>query len=263
MSLQALFKKRAGGGRLAGLTAYDASFARLFCEAGCDFLLVGDSLGMVVQGAANTLGVSLRDVAYHTRCCAAGAGAGVLLIADLPFGSYETGNADAFASARRLLAAGAGMVKIEGGREYAPTVRYLTERGVPVCAHVGLHPQAALLTGLRLQGRDPKAAERIETDARQLSEAGASLMVLEMIPAELAGKITEATGERTLTIGIGAGRDCDGQIMVMHDLLGAFAKSPKFSKNFLAGNSSIAAAVGQYVADVGAGRFPGEENIPG
>ena len=262
MSLQALFKKRAAGSKIAGLTAYDASFAGLFARAGCDFLLVGDSLGMVVQGAANTLGVSLGDVVYHTRCCAAGAGKR-LLIADLPFGSYENGERDAFAAASRLLAAGAGMVKLEGGRRWAPTVRYLVERGVPVCAHIGLQPQAALFTGLRMQGKEPDAAQAIEADAAELSRAGASLIVLEMIPAALAGKITAATADRTLTIGIGAGADCDGQIMVMHDLLGVFAKPPKFSKNFLAENASIEAAVSKYVADVGAGRFPGAQNTPG
>ena len=263
MSLQRLFRKRRDGSRIAGLTAYDASFARLFGEAGCDFLLIGDSLGMVVQGASSTLAVSLEDVVYHTRCCAAGAGAGMTLIADMPFGTYETGPADAFASARRLLAAGAGMVKIEGGSRYAETVRYLTERGVPVCAHVGLRPQAALLTGLRMQGRGQEAGQRILDDAGALSEAGARLMVLEMIPARLAEQATAALAGRTLTIGIGAGPSCDGQIMVMHDLLGVFAKPPKFSRNFLEQSGSIADAVRRYVADVADGSFPSGENILG
>ena len=262
MLLKKLFKKRETGKKIAGLTAYDASFARLFREAGCDFLLVGDSLGMVIQGESNTLGVSLRDVAYHCRCCAAGA-EGLPLIADLPFGTYENGHKQAFSSARRLLAAGAGLVKIEGGSQYAPTVRYLSERGVPVCAHVGLRPQAALVTGLRMQGRDQESAKQIIDDAVALSEAGAPIMVLEMIPAQLAGQITAAVGERTLTIGIGAGRNCDGQIMVMHDMLGVFAKPPKFSRNFLASCGSIAAAAAQYVADVADGSFPGEEETLG
>ncbi len=262
MTLQDLIRKRAAGKRLAALTAYDATFARVFAEAGCDFLLVGDSLGMVVHGADNTLAVSVEDIAYHVRCCRTGA-ADALVVADLPMGSYEASPAAGFASACRLLAAGAGMVKLEGGAAYAKTVRFLVDRGVPVCAHVGLLPQAALLTGFRMQGRKGADADRISADAEALSEAGASLMVLEMIPAALAGKITKALEGRTLTIGIGAGRDCDGQILVMHDMLGIFPKPPKFAKDFLAEAGSIRAAAEAYVAAVASGDFPGDANIPG
>jgi len=244
--------------KIAVLTCYDASFARVLDAAGVDVLLVGDSLGMVVQGHATTLPVKLAEMAYHTRCVAAGTER-AFIVADLPFGSYQPSPERAFAAAARLMAAGAHMVKLEGGAVMADTVAFLTRRGLPVCAHLGLLPQSVnQLGGYRVQGREDAAAAQLIADARALEAAGAGLIVLEMVPAALAKAVT---GALTIpTIGIGAGADCSGQVLVLYDMLGLYPRAPRFSKNFLAGSDGIEAAVRAYVAAVKDGSFPAAEH---
>jgi 3-methyl-2-oxobutanoate hydroxymethyltransferase len=258
LSLRDLARLHQAGEKITMLTAYDASFARVLDAAGVETLLVGDSLGMVVQGRDSTLAVTLDDIAYHLACVARGAHR-ALLIGDLPFGSYQLGPAQAFASSARLMAAGAQMVKLEGGRLMAETVRFLVERGIPVCGHVGLVPQSVhALGGFRVQGRDEAGAGRVLDDARSLAEAGASLIVLEAIPAALAREVSAAVA--VPTIGIGAGPHCAGQVLVLHDLLGISGHEPRFARNFLAGATGIAAAAQAYVAAVKDGSFPGPEH---
>lgn len=252
-------KMKRTGKRIVALTAYDASFAQLVAASGTDTVLVGDSLGMVIHGAPRTHGVSLADIIYHVRCVTRGA-PDLHVMADLPFGSYETGPEQAFRSAVKLIAAGAHMVKLEGEAALAPTVAYLVERGIPVCGHVGLLPQSALASGWKVQGKDGVAAQRIKDAAIAVSEAGATLVVLELIPAKLAATIT--TTIAAATIGIGAGRDCDGQILVLYDAIGVFPRPPSFSKNFLAAGGSIGNALSSYVTAVREGRFPEDDNIP-
>ena len=244
--------------KIAVLTCYDASFARVLDAAGVDVLLVGDSLGMVVQGHATTLPVKLAEMAYHTRCVAAGTER-AFIVADLPFGSYQPSSERAFDAAARLMAAGAHMVKLEGGAVMADTVAFLTRRGIPVCAHLGLLPQSVnQLGGYRVQGREDAAAAQLIADARALEAAGAGLIVLEMVPAALAKAVT---GALTIpTIGIGAGADCSGQVLVLYDMLGLYPRAPRFSKNFLAGSDGIEAAVRAYVAAVKDGSFPAAEH---
>ena len=254
-----ILKMKRANIKIAALTGYDASFARLLDEAGCDFILIGDSLGMVIQGGPSTHAVTVAEICYHVRCCRAGA-PNALLAADLPFGSFELGPKQAFKTAATLIAAGAKMIKIEGGEKYAGTVAMLVERGIPVCGHVGLQPQAAIASGFSLKGRSANAAARIMADARAIADAGACMIVLEMIKAALASEITKEI--KAATIGIGAGPGCDGQILVLHDLLGVFPNPPSFAKNFLADASSIQAAVRSYVAAVKDGSFPGSEHIP-
>ncbi|MCX7160555.1 MAG: 3-methyl-2-oxobutanoate hydroxymethyltransferase [Proteobacteria bacterium] len=222
------------------LTAYDASFARVLDDAGVETLLIGDSLGMVVQGRDSTLAVKLEDIAYHVECVVRGTKRAFIL-GDLPFGSYPQ------------------MVKLEGGELMAETVRFLSERGVPVCGHVGLIPQSVhVLGGFRVQGRDEAGARRIVADAKALAAAGASMVVLEAIPAAVAKEITAAIP--VPTIGIGAGPQCSGQVLVMHDMLGVSGYEPKFARNFMLGASGVADAVARYVAAVKDGSFPGPEN---
>lgn len=254
-----LLKLKSEQRKSAALAVYDASFARLAHKAGCDWLLVGDSLGMAVQGRKNTHGVSVRDIIYHTRCCALGA-PGALLAADLPFGSFEAGPERAFASAAKLMAAGARMVKVEGGAAIAATVATLAARGIPVCGHVGLQPQTATAGGYRMTGKSEADSKRIYEDACAVSEAGAALVVLEMIPAVLAQKITRDIG--AATVGIGAGNCCDGQILVSYDMLGIFRKIPPFAKNFLPEAGTAEKAVCAYVAAVKDGSFPDAEHTP-
>lgn len=240
------------------LTAYDASFARVLDAAGVETLLVGDSLGMVVQGRDSTLAVTLEDIAYHVECVVRGTQRPFIL-GDLPFGSYQEGREQAMRSSARLMAAGAQMVKLEGGALMADTVRFLAERGVPVCGHVGLIPQSVhALGGFRVQGRDEAGARRIVADAQALAEAGASMVVLEAIPAAVAKDVTSAI--RIPTIGIGAGPQCSGQVLVMHDMLGVSGYEPKFARNFMQGATGVQDAVGRYVAAVKDGSFPGPEN---
>ena len=253
-------RKLAATRKLAMLTCYDAAFAATLDAAGVDMILVGDSLGMVVQGHDSTLPVTVADVAYHTACVARGA-ARPWIVADMPFGSFQARPEQAFANAVTLMQAGAQMVKIEGGAEMAPTAEFLVRRGVPVCAHIGLTPQHVnVFGGYRVQGRDADAAERLLDAARRLQDAGAAMMVVEAVPEPLARRVAKEAA--LITIGIGASVACSGQVLVLHDLLGAgIGKRPRFVKNFLQGAGSLEAAVGAYVAEVQGGRFPGPEHV--
>ena len=248
------------GERIAMLTAYDASFAWHLEQAGVDVALVGDSLGMVVQGHASTLPVTLDDMAYHVRAVARGLSA-TLLVADLPFMADRDLAHMLEAGARLVGEAGAAMVKIEGAAPHVlDGIVALVERAIPVCAHLGLTPQSVhKFGGFRIQGRDEDAAERVLAEARAVEEAGADLLVLEGVPSELGQRVTAALD--IPVIGIGAGPDCDGQVLVIHDMLGITpGRRPKFSKDFLAGRGSVAEAIRAYVADVRAGAFPAPEN---
>jgi len=253
-------RKLAATRKLAMLTCYDASFAATLDAAGIDIILIGDSLGMVVQGHDSTLPVTVADVAYHTACVVRGA-ARPWIVADMPFGSFQVSPEQAYANAVTLMQAGAQMVKIEGGAEMAPTVEFMVTRGIPVCAHVGLTPQSVnVFGGYRVQGRGSDAAERLVASARALQDAGAAMMVIEATPEPLARRI--AAEVALITIGIGASAACSGQVLVLHDMLGAgVGRRPRFVKNFLDGAGSIDAAVRAYVAEVQAGRFPGPEQV--
>jgi 3-methyl-2-oxobutanoate hydroxymethyltransferase len=245
------------GEKIACLTCYDASFAAILEAAGVEVLLVGDSLGMVIQGHDSTLPVTVADMVYHTRCVRR-ANSRTLVIADMPFMSYVS-PAQAVGNAARLMQeGGAHMVKLEGA--HVAVVRELGRHGIPVCAHLGLLPQSVhKLGGYRVQGRDEVAAERMLTEAQELQAAGADLMVLESVPSALAERITAAI--EIPTIGIGAGPSCDGQVLVLYDMLGITpGKRPRFSKSFLEGRADIAEAVREYVRAVKAGAFPGPEH---
>jgi 3-methyl-2-oxobutanoate hydroxymethyltransferase len=254
----ALMAMRAAGEKITMLTCYDASFAALMDRCGVEMLLVGDSLGMVSQGHQSTLPVTLADMAYHTASVARG-NRTALLVADMPFGTYATPET-AFNNAAELMRAGAHMIKLEGGAWLASTVRFLTERAIPVCAHVGLTPQSVhILGGFKVQGKSVAGAEQMKDDALALQAAGASVLVLEAIPAALGREVTEALA--IPTIGIGAGPDCSGQVLVMHDMLGVFpGHKARFVKNFMDGQTSIDAAVKAYVAAVKDGSFPAAEH---
>ncbi|QEL65851.1 3-methyl-2-oxobutanoate hydroxymethyltransferase [Oryzomicrobium terrae] len=254
-----LAKMKAAGDKIAMLTCYDASFARLCDDAGVDSLLIGDSLGMVLQGHESTLPVTLADIAYHTAAVARGSKR-PLIIADMPFGTSQVTPEDTFRNAVPLLAAGAQVVKIEGGVEMAETVRFLTSRGVPVCGHIGLTPQSVhQLGGYRVQGKTDAAAEKLKADALALQDAGASLIVLEAIPEALAQAVTDLIA--IPTIGIGASAHCSGQVLVLHDMLDLSpGKKARFVKNFMAGQPSVAAAIAAYVAAVKDASFPGPEH---
>ena len=258
VTISKLQEMRQAGEKIAVLTAYDASFAALMDQAGIDVILIGDSLGNIVQGETSTLPVTIEHMVYHTSCVAKGQ-ASAFLIADMPFGSYSTPE-QAMQSAAQLMRAGAHMVKLEGGAWLTETVKFLVERSVPVCAHLGLLPQSVhTLGGFKVQGKSTESAQTLINDAKALQEAGAQLLVLEAIPSELGKKVTESI--QIPTIGIGAGPDCSGQILVMHDMLGAFpGRSPKFVKNFLSGQSSIEEAFKCYVQEVKTGKFPGPEH---
>jgi 3-methyl-2-oxobutanoate hydroxymethyltransferase len=260
VTLTTLRDMKRAGEKIACLTAYDYSFAALLDRSGVDLVMVGDSLGMVMQGHDSTLPVKTAHVVYHTQCVARGL-ARALLVADMPFMSYQQGPERAIVAAGRLMQdGGAQVVKLEGGEPMAETVRFLTERGIPVCAHLGLTPQSVhQIGGYRVQGRDDPAAERLKHDAKILEQAGAGLLVLEAVPAALAKSITAAL--TIPTIGIGAGPDTDGQILVLQDMLGLYPRpSPKFSKNFLEGTGSLEQAIRAYVAAVRERRFPGPEH---
>lgn len=261
ITLRRLAGMKRAGERIACLTCYDASFAWLLEQAGVEIVLVGDSLGNVIQGHADTLPVTLEDVVYHCGCVARAISA-PLLIADLPFLRYAT-PAEAIASARRLMGeGGARMVKIEGGAVVLDSVRALSDFGVPVCAHLGLLPQSVhRLGGYRYQGRDSEAAARIRSDALALQQAGAEALVLECVPAPLAAELRQTL--RIPVIGIGAGADCDGQVLVLHDLLGLNPRGqPRFSRDFLTGQGGgLRGAIDAYVAAVKSGGFPGPEQI--
>jgi len=258
-ALTALQEMRGKGEKIAVLTCYDASFATLLEVQGVDVLLVGDSLGMVLQGHETTLPVSLDDMVYHTTCVARGARR-LFIIGDMPFGSFQINPQETFANAARLMAAGAQMVKLEGGAVMAETVNFLVGRGIPVCAHIGLTPQSVhQMGGYRVQGRETAAAQKLLEDAVALEQAGAGMLVLETIPALLAAEITAALS--IPTIGIGAGAACSGQVLVLHDMLDIYpGKKARFVKNYLQGAGSIAVAVKNYVAEVKNGSFPAQEH---
>lgn len=256
------------GEKIAMLTCYDATHAKLMEAAGIDVLLVGDSLGMVLKGSNDTLGVTMQDMLYHIKSVVAGAKR-TLIMADMPYGSYEHDVQTALNNAQALLASGAHIVKIEGGGAMVETARYLVEHGVPVCAHLGFTPQSvAQLGGYKIQGKTEAAANQIMQDALAMSDAGVSMVLLEMVPAQLASKITHAI--EVPTIGIGAGVDCSGQVLVLQDLLGIYTgpaekspetfKAPRFVRNFLAETGSVQSAVRAYVLAVKNQTFPAQQH---
>jgi 3-methyl-2-oxobutanoate hydroxymethyltransferase len=249
---------RQAGEKITVLTCYDASFAALMDRCGVDVLLIGDSLGMVCQGHTSTLPVTLADIAYHTASVARG-NQTALVIADMPFGTYATPQS-AFDNAVKLMQAGAHMVKLEGGEWLCETVRFLTERAVPVCAHVGLTPQSVhQLGGYKVQGKTTAGADQLKNDAIALQAAGAAIIVLEAIPSHLGKEVTDML--TIPTIGIGAGPDCSGQVLVMHDMLGVFpGRKARFVQNFMEGQSSIEGAIRAYIAAVKDKSFPGPEH---
>ena len=249
---------RAKGGRLTMLTCYDASFATASCEAGVDMLLVGDSLGMVIQGHTSTLPVSLDDICYHTACVARAAPSS-MIIADMPFASYQASAEQAFQNAALLMQAGAQMVKLEGGAWLAPTVSFLTQRGIPVCAHLGLTPQSVYaLGGYMVQGRGA-AGEALVADAGLLEKAGADIVLVELIPSPLAAQLTAAL--TVPTIGIGAGPHVTGQVLVVYDILNLTpGRKARFVKNYLSQTSDIQAAIALFVSEVNSGAYPGPEH---
>ncbi len=260
ISLPRLNDMRARGDKITMLTAYDATFAAVADAAGVECILVGDSLGMVCQGLPSTTGVTLETMRYHTESVVRGlrrVQGTAWVIGDLPFGTYHESREQALRSALVLMQAGAHMVKLEGGGWTTETVRFLVERGIPVCAHLGLTPQTVhALGGYRVQGREPEAASQLHQDAVALQDAGASMLVLEMVPAALSSTLTQAL-PRCHTIGIGAGNGTAGQVLVMHDMLGInLGKNPKFVRNFMAEADSVLAAMAVYVAAVKNGSFP-------
>jgi 3-methyl-2-oxobutanoate hydroxymethyltransferase len=255
MTLHRLREMHASGEKIAVLTCYDAIFAHVLNRAGVDVLLVGDSLGMVLQGHPSTLSVSMEEMIYHTECVARG-NRTAWIIADLPFGSYQESAELALHNAVRLMQAGAHMVKLEGGGWTAPIVRQLVDRGIPVCAHLGFTPQSVhALGGYRVQGRDESAVRSLRQHAFELAAAGAECFVLEMVPATVARDLTRELS--VPVIGIGAGVSCSGQVLVLHDMLGlTHGDPPRFVRNFLEGGADVETAVRNYVAAVKEGRFP-------
>jgi 3-methyl-2-oxobutanoate hydroxymethyltransferase len=259
ITLTTLQKMAQEGNRIAMLTCYDASFAAVLEAAGVDSLLIGDSLGNVLQGHESTLPVTLRDMVYHTECVARGSKR-AFIVADMPFGSFQVSPQETLRNAAGLMAAGAHMVKIEGGRPMVETIEFLTDRGIPVCGHLGLTPQSVhQLGGYRVQGKGESESQRLLKEAKQLEQAGAGMIVLEAIPATLACDVTAAI--TIPTIGIGAGADCSGQVLVLHDMLDVYpGKKAKFVKNFMRPAGSIPGAVELYVKEVKARTFPGPEH---
>jgi 3-methyl-2-oxobutanoate hydroxymethyltransferase len=259
LTMSVLAQTARDGTKIAMLTCYDASFATLCERAGVDTLLVGDSLGMVIQGRTSTLAVTLADVLYHTRCVVAGC-ARPLVIADMPFGTYQASAEAAYAACASALAAGAQMVKLEGGAWLAPTVEFLVTRGVPVCGHVGLQPQSVnVLGGYKVQGKSADAASALAADARALVAAGASMLVVECVPRDVGSALTAAAG--VPVIGIGAGPQCSGQVLVIYDALGITpGRKARFVRDFMAGAASVEAALAAYVTAVKDGSFPGPEH---
>ncbi len=241
------------------LTCYDALFATILEDAGVDVLLVGDSMGNVLHGESTTLSVTLADMTYHTRCVARGSNK-AFIMTDMPFGTFQVSPELAFKNACKLIAAGAHMVKIEGGHIMAETIKFLTQRGIPVCAHIGLTPQSIhQLGGYKLQGADTITAKQLSQDAKILEKAGANMLLMEMVPAKLAKKITQSVS--IPTIGIGAGVDCSAQVLVLHDMLGLYqGKKARFVKDFMADANNIQEAITNYVLAVKAGQFPNQEH---
>jgi len=254
-----LAKLYQAGEKIAQFTCYDASFARLLDGAGVDSLLIGDSLGNVIQGHDTTLPVTVADIAYHTAAVKRGSDR-PLIIADMPFGSYEESPEQAFRTAAQLLVAGAQMVKLEGGCHMAATVDFMVRRGIPVCGHIGLTPQSVhAMGGYRVQGKGDAAAQKLKDDALSLESAGATMLVLEAIPAALGAEITAAL--KIITIGIGAGVDCSGQVLVLHDVFNIPpGKKARFVRNFMDGASSIDDAARRAVTAIKDGSYPAPEH---
>ena len=263
ISLTTLFEMKTRGEKIAMLTCYDASFSALLDTQHVDCILVGDSLGNVIQGQRTTIPVQMSDMVYHTKAVLRGLytrpTSRAWVVADMPFGSYGTAE-DALHHAVKLMQAGAHMVKLEGGAWLADTVRTLVNNGIPVCAHMGLTPQSVYqLGGFKVQAKTEAAAEQLLKEALMLQEAGASMLVLEAVPMHVGKHVTESV--RMVTIGIGAGKDTDGQVLVLYDMLDVFpGKKAKFVKNFMAGKNSIAEAVAEYIAQVKSGEFPAPEH---
>jgi 3-methyl-2-oxobutanoate hydroxymethyltransferase len=258
-TLTVLQELRTKGEKIAVLTCYDASFAALLEANGVDMLLVGDSLGMVLQGHETTLPVTLDDMVYHTACVARGSQR-AFIVADMPFGTSQVSPEKTFEHAARLMAAGAQIVKLEGGATMVDTIAFLVQRGIPVFAHIGLTPQSVhQMGGYHVQGKSVAAAQQVLQDAVAVEQAGASMLLLEAVPARLAAEITANVA--IPTIGIGAGADCSGQVLVLHDMLGVYpGKKPRFVKNYMQGAASIGDAVASYVREVKAGEFPRKEH---
>jgi 3-methyl-2-oxobutanoate hydroxymethyltransferase len=260
VSLPRLRELRERGEKITMITAYDATFASVADAAGVESILVGDSLGMVCQGLNSTVGVSLETMRYHVECVSRGLqrnNGTTWLVGDLPFGSYHESKEQALRSAAVIMQAGAHMVKLEGGGWTAPVVEFLVARGIPVCAHLGLTPQTVhALGGYRVQGKTDEAAQTLKRHAHELQDAGAAMVVLEMVPAKLATELTNEL-QHCHTIGIGAGKGCAGQVLVLHDMLGInLGKMPKFVRNFMDGQGSVRGAIEAYVAAVKDGSFP-------
>lgn len=257
ITISTLQKMKAEGEKFVCITAYDATFARVISAAGAETILVGDSLGMVLQGHDSTIPVAIEDMAYHTACVTRG-NPDCLVIADMPFMTYSTPE-DALINATKLMQAGAQMVKLEGGTWLSDTISMLVERGIPVCAHLGLTPQSVnTFGGFKVQGRTPKEAKSILADAVEIKDAGASLLVLECIPAELG---TDISAKLDIpVIGIGAGAGTDGQVLVMHDLLGLSEHTARFVQNFMAGQNTVQGGLKAFVDAVKAGEYPREEH---
>ena len=259
ISLSTLCKLYENGEKFTVLTCYDALFAGILDTCGIEVLLVGDSLGNVIHGNDTTLAVTLDDMIYHTHCVARGANKAFIL-ADMPFGTSQLSPQQTYQNASKLLAAGAQMVKIEGGRIMAQTVRFLTERGIPVCAHIGLTPQSIhLIGGYKIQGNTESTARQLLEDAQILEQSGAAALLMELVPATLAKRVTETL--TIPTIGIGAGRACSAQVLVLHDMLGLYqGKKATFVKNFMEHSSSIQDAICSYVKQVKNNQFPANEH---
>ena len=258
MNIEKLKQFKQNGEKITCLTAYDSSFAKLFDECGVDVILVGDSLGNVIQGGENTLGVTMEDMVYHTQIVAKGI-KDALLIADMPYKSYENAK-QTLDNAKKLINAGAQMVKFEGGAEHKESFKILQDNNIPVCGHLGLQPQSVIeLGGYKVQGRDEASANKIISDAKLLESLGVKVLVLECVPSNLAKKVSESIS--IPTIGIGAGKDCDGQVLVSYDMLGInTGYIPKFVKNFLVDNNSINQAVKDFINSVKSGSFPTDEH---
>lgn len=259
VTLTRLAAMKAEGNKIACLTAYDASFARAVDQAGTDLVLVGDSLGMVIQGHETTVPVSVEDIIYHCQAVARGLRR-ALLVADMPFMSYSTPEKALVNAGRMMAEGGAAMVKLEGGAIQVEIVRYLAERGIPVCAHIGLTPQFVhKLGGFKVQGKEEAAARQMQEDAQALQEAGADVVLLECVPKDLGTAITRQL--KVPVIGIGAGPETDGQILVLYDILNVTAgRKPRFAKNYLADGRDIAGAMAAYVDEVKQGRYPAPEH---
>ena len=258
VTISTLDAMKAAGEKFVMITAYDATFARLVSEAGAETILVGDSLGMVLQGHDTTIPVTLDDMVYHTKCVGR-ARPHSLVVSDMPFMSYET-TERALTSGAALMQAGAQMIKMEGGTWLSDSIHKLVERGIPVCAHLGLTPQSVnVFGGYRVQGRTPKEAKSILADAVEIQDAGASILLLECVPEHLAADISSKLD--IPVIGIGAGAGTDAQVLVLHDLLGLSETTAKFVQNFMLEQGSVQEALKAFVEAVKSGKYPREEHV--